>query len=378
LPGESRGGAGGGTERGTGAGGGTERGTGAESGGGAGGGAERGTGAESGGGAGAGADCRGGAGAGAESGTGGESGTGAESESGAGGGAVLAVDVGGTHMRAAVIDASGRILDASRTSTPQDDPHPDALVDLVAKVIAGPAGQGVTRAVLGLPGQVNYSSGTLEWAPHLPVGWLAELTAAGLSGVLGLEVVLANDADMAAVGEGYFGAGQGYADVAFVTISTGVGAGVLLGRRLVHGRRSLAEIGHTVIDRCALERGRPAIMEDQASGTALARMADEAGLPGSGAEIGRLAAAGNRLAAKVWASMIEAVGIGLANLAEVFCPEVIVVGGGVGLSNGFLEPLRAQMAQRRPPQLRGTLDVVRATLGDDAGLVGAAAWHQAF
>ncbi len=311
------------------------------------------------------------------------SGTGARatqepSGTGARAGAVLAVDVGGTHMRAAVVDASGRILDASRTGTPHDDPHPDALVDLIAKVVAGPAGQGVTRAVLGLPGQVNYSSGTLEWAPHLPVGWLAELTAVGLSLVLGLEVALANDADMAAVGEGYFGAGQGYADVAFVTISTGVGAGVLLGRKLVHGRRSLAEIGHTIIDRGALECGQPAILEDQASGTALARMAGEAGLPGSGAEIGRLAAAGDERAARIWASMIEAVGIGLANMAEAFCPEVIVVGGGVALSGGFLEPLRAQVAQRRPAHLRGTLDVVRATLGDDAGLVGAAAWDQAF
>jgi glucokinase len=354
LPGESRAGTGADCGGGTGADRGAASGDGAGSGG-------RGRGESR---AGTGADCGGG--------------TGADCGAESGGGAVLAVDVGGTHMRAAVVEASGRILDASRTSTPQDDPHPDALVDLVAKVLAGPAGQGVTRAVLGLPGQVNYSSGTLEWAPHLPVGWLAELTAMRLSLVLGLEVALANDADMAAVGEAYFGAGQGYVDVAFVTISTGVGAGVLLGRRLVHGRRSLAEIGHTVIDRQALASGRPAIMEDQASGTALARMAAEAGLPGSGAEIGRLTAAGDRLAAKVWASMIEAVGIGLANLAEVFCPEVIVVGGGVGLSNGFLEPLRAQMAQRRPPQLRGTLEVVRATLGDDAGLVGAAAWHQAF
>lgn len=281
-------------------------------------------------------------------------------------------------MRAAVVDRTGEVLEASRVPTPQGDPHPDALVNLISSVLGRPAATGVTTAVLGLPGQVNYRFGTLEWAPHIPSSWLGELTAEGLAAVLGVEVSLANDADLAVVGEAYFGAGQGYSDVAFVTISTGVGAGVVLGRKLVHGSRSIAEVGHTVIDRVAYQAGLPSTFEDQASGTALARLGAAAGLSGGGAEVERLAGAGDRRAAKVWESMIEAVAIGVGNLAEVFCPEVIVVGGGVGLSPGLLDSLRAHLALRRPPQVRGELEVVRAALGDDAGLVGAAAWHQAF
>ncbi|MGH9129062.1 MAG: ROK family protein [Acidimicrobiales bacterium] len=294
------------------------------------------------------------------------------------GGTVVAVDVGGTHMRAAVVDPLGKVLDARRTPTPHEDPHPDALVALIRSVLDLPAGGDVSQAVVGLPGQVNYRTGSLEWAPHIPSSWVQELTAVGLSLVLGSEVLLANDADLAAVGEAYFGAGRGYSDVAFVTISTGLGAGVVLGGKVVHGLRSLAEVGHTVIDRAALAAGRPATLEDQASGTALARMASEAGLSADGAEVERLAAGGDPRAVEAWRVMIEGVGIGLGNVAEVFSPEVIVVGGGVGLSEGFLEPLRAYLAQRRPARLRGDLAVVRAALGDDAGLAGAAAWHRAF
>lgn len=294
------------------------------------------------------------------------------------GSVVLAVDVGGTHMRAAVVDGSGRVVGAARVGTPQGDPDVRALVDLVVSVLHRPSATAVPRAVVGLPGQVNYASGVLEWAPHLPPAWLPELTATGLSAAFGLEVALANDADLAAVGEAYFGAGRGYTDVAYVTISTGVGAGVVLGGKLVHGQRSLAELGHTIIDRSAAEAGRPASLEDQASGTALARMATEAGLRGGGAEVERLAGEGDPRASAVWGRMIDAVGIGLANLAEVFCPEVIVVGGGVGLSPGFLDPVRALFLEHRPETVRGAVAVVRAELGDDAGLAGAAAWPMAF
>ncbi len=281
-------------------------------------------------------------------------------------------------MRCAVVDSSGAVIEAARVATPHGDAGPGALVDLVASVLGLPAAAGVRAAVVGLPGQVNYACGTLEWAPHLPPSWLPELSASKLSAAVGVEVALANDADLAAVGEACFGAGRGYADMAYVTISTGVGAGVVLGGRLVHGQRSLAELGHTVIDRSALAAGLPASMEDQASGTALARMATEAGLQGGGSQVQRLAEAGDGRACEVWGRMIEAVGIGLANLAEVFCPEVIVVGGGVGLAEGFLGPVRARFAERRPEKIRGPVLVVRAELGDDAGLRGAAAWASAF
>ncbi|HZD66021.1 MAG TPA: ROK family protein, partial [Acidimicrobiales bacterium] len=179
--------------------------------------------------------------------------------------------------------------------------------------------------------------------------------------------------------EAYFGAGKGYADVAYVTVSTGVGAGVVLGGRLLHGQRSLAEVGHTVIDRRAFGAGEPATFERLASGTALARLAEEVGIAGGGPEVETLAAAGHRAARGVWEEVVLAIEVGLRNVIESFSPDVVVVGGGVGLSDDSLvATLGERLAADAPPGRRDPVEVVRAVLGDDAGLAGAAAWDRAF
>ena len=120
---------------------------------------------------------------------------------------------------------------------------------------SAPATHGARAAVVGLPGAVDYDAGRLLWAPHLPERWPDQLSDEELSRRLGLRVHIANDADLAAVGEATFGAGGGIADVAFITISTGIGAGVVHDGRLLRGRRSLAEVGHTVIDWKAWKEG---------------------------------------------------------------------------------------------------------------------------
>ncbi|SRR5579875_46604 len=288
----------------------------------------------------------------------------------------LAADVGGTNMRVALVDGSGRVAGRREAATPHADPEPLALVELMRQQLASaPA----ARAVVGMPGPVDYQAGRLYAAPHLPPSWLPHLTEERLSEALGLPVSLANDADLAAVGEAYFGAGRDFADVAYVTISTGIGAGVVLGGRLVHGRRSMAEVGHTVIDLAAFRAGEPATFEELASGTALARLAQAGGIVGGGAGLERLVAAGDEGATAIWELVLEAIGVGLGNVVEVFSPDVIVVGGGVGLSGpGLLEPVRQHLARHRGPAMRSDLKVVRAALGDDAGLAGAAGWARAF
>lgn len=298
----------------------------------------------------------------------------------------LAVDLGGTHLRVAVVSASGEILHRQEVPTPHDDPRPDALVGLIVSVLSGPAGPGVARAVVGIPGPVDYRSGRMEWAPHLPGSWVPHLSEEPLTAAAGVPVAVANDADLAAVGEACFGAGRGLGDVVYMTISTGVGAGVVLGGRLVHGRRSLAELGHTIIDWAASGEGRPATLEELCSGTALARLAAGAGLHADGAEVARLAAAGEPRARRVWDQVVAAAVVGLGNAAEVFSPDVIVVGGGVGLSGeAFLSEVRQGLAERPPAGFvpaqghgRAPVRVVRAELGADAGLVGAAGWGTAF
>jgi glucokinase len=192
-------------------------------------------------------------------------------------------------------------------------------------------------------------------------------------------VAIANDADLAAVGEAWFGAGQGYADVAYLTVSTGIGAGVVTGGVLVHGRRSLAEVGHTVVDGDALAEGRPATVEELGSGTALDRLAEEAGLDASGKDLIDLVRGGDEAAARVLTRVVTAAAIGAVNLAHLFTPEVLVVGGGLGLNGDLvLDPIRRLLDSRGPRDLPEPIVVVNAARGDDAGLAGAGAWHQAF
>jgi glucokinase len=231
------------------------------------------------------------------------------------------------------------------------------------------------RAVVGVPGLVDYDRGRLEHAPNLPPGWADAISASQFAATLGLPVALVNDADLAALGEARFGAGRDARDVVYMTVSTGVGAGVVLDGHLVHGRRSGAEIGHTILDLSAHRDGRPATVEQLGSGTALARAAGDAGLRLDGAAIVERVRAGDPVATAVWDDAVAAVAAAAANLAHVFTPQVIVLGGGVSQAGDLLvEPLRAFVAQHGPALRSDAIAVVTADLGDDAGLVGAAAW----
>lgn len=290
--------------------------------------------------------------------------------------ATLAVDLGGTHMRCAVVDPDGRLQGRQEIPTPHDGTGAAALVDLMRTAARKVR---CDRAVVGVPGRVNYRLGVLEHAPNLPPGWLPALTEAGLSTALGLPVALANDADLAAVGEATRGGGRPFADVAYLTLSTGVGAGVVLGGLLVHGRRSLAELGHTVIALDRLAEGRPATLEDLASGSALGRLAAEAGIGSMGHEVVARVAAGDPEAARVWSALVAAAAVGVVNLAWTFSPDVVIIGGGLGLvGDVLLDPLRAAVERDGPPAVQPAIEIVAAELGDDAGLIGAAGWQTAF
>jgi glucokinase len=203
------------------------------------------------------------------------------------------------------------------------------------------------------------------------------MTRGALEDALGIELILANDADVAAVGETYFGAARGHTDVVYVTISTGVGAGIVVGGRILVPRFSGGELGFTIIDRTAAAEGRPATVEELGSGTALARIASERGLDADAPEIVRLMNGGNATATAIWNGAMEAVGIGIANLVQLVSPTAIVLGGGVGFNNGDLvrAPIRDALARHGPPG--PPPEVLTAALGDDPGLVGAAAWRRA-
>ena len=287
---------------------------------------------------------------------------------------VLAADVGGTQMRAALVDHRGCILLRRSAPTPGHADVPAALIDLIGAVGGERAHGTASYAVVGLPGAVDYEAGRLLWAPHLPESWPDLLSDEELATRLGMRAHIANDADLAAVGEAAFGAGVGAADLAYLTISTGIGAGVVHEGRLLRGRRSLAEVGHTVIDWHAWREGAPSTFEELGSGSGLARMARDAGLgPLDAREVESAAAGGDARATAIWEGAITACAVGVSNLVMSFYPSTVVIGGGLGRGAGFFGPLR-DLVLSRPEHHPADLTIVPAALGDDAGLAGAAAW----
>jgi len=288
-------------------------------------------------------------------------------------GDTLAVDLGGTNMRVAVVDRSGTVVDRAREPTPG---RASSLEPFVGFVRAMRDAHDVEHAVVAVPGRVDYEAGALLDGPHLPVGWPARLTCAALTDSLRLPVALANDADVAAIGEARFGAARGHTDVVYVTISTGVGAGILVGGHLVRPRYSAGEIGRSVVDRTLARAGEDGTVEGLGSGTALNRAARAAGLDAQGPDLARLAEAGDPTARRVWDDGLFAVAVGIVNLAHLVAPTVAVIGGGVGRNGDLvLAPIQAALGRLGPAG--PTIAVVPAALGDDSGLLGAAGWRDA-
>jgi glucokinase len=277
-------------------------------------------------------------------------------------------------MRAALVDAGGGVIARETAPTPTDSDVPGALIELIAGVGAT-AGPEVSHAVVGLPGAVDYEAGRLLSAPNLPNGWADSLSSDQLSAHLGLHVHVANDADMAAVGEEAFGAGAGIDGVvAYLTVSTGIGAGVVHQGRLVRGRHSFGEFGHSVVDWRSWREGLPGTLEELSSGSGMARQARDSGIGQMDAQAVLEAALNDDVRARaIWEDAVTACAAGVCNLVMAFAPSLVIVGGGIGRRPEFFDPLRELVLQRkehRPTEL----SIVLSALGDDAGLAGAAAW----
>ncbi|MCC6236591.1 MAG: ROK family protein [Dehalococcoidia bacterium] len=269
---------------------------------------------------------------------------------------ILVVDLGGTRLRTAVLDPYGGLLHRTSMSTPRD--RPEALAAAILDTLDSSRFH-IAGAVIGIAGPISYAEGHPIRLPNLPQ-WDGFVSAEGLARVVGLPVTLANDADLAALGEHRFGAGRGTSDMVYVTVSTGVGAGVILNGRLLHGQRSGAEIGLTIID---LESG--ALVEELGSGTALEQMT---GL--SGAQVTLRAAQGDPTAIAAFGRIGRVVGTALYNLARLYAPQRIVVGGGVAQAGvHLLNPVREFLRDHGEH-----VEVVASALGDDSGLRGGVAF----
>lgn len=284
----------------------------------------------------------------------------------------VVIDLGGTHLRAALVSEDGAILKRLQELTPQEEAEPVTLLRLMAAV----ASDETDRAAIGVPGVVDYDDETLLAAPNLPQSWIKYLNEEWLSERSGLAVSMANDADLAAVGEATFGAGRGCRDVVYVTISTGIGAGIVLDGRLMRGRYSGGEVGHSVIDRSRSLLGDDGTVEGLGSGTAIRNAAAAAGLKAQGAGLADMVRDHDPGASEVWNAAIDAAAFGVVNLCWIVTPQLVVIGGGVGMNSDIVLPTIHQRIRDHGPSVV-PIGVVSASLGDDAALIGGAAWWQA-
>jgi glucokinase len=298
-------------------------------------------------------------------------------------GPVLGLDIGGTKLAAGVVEASGAVhAFMAGPSEPSRGPE-DGLARLFelgrrSVASAGFAWHELEGIGIGCGGPLDSERGVLLAPLHLP-GWNDVPLVALASAELGLPAVLDNDATAGAAGEHRWGAGRGTRDMVYLTISTGVGGGVVLDGRLFRGATGNGgELGHVTVDWHGRECrgcGRRGCLEAYASGTSIAERAAEAGLAGMTATEGAAAAAaGDVVAARVWDETCEALASGITSIANLFEPEVVVVGGGVSRGGEqLLGPVRERVPAQVVASAGRTVGVVQAALGDSVGVVGAAA-----
>ena len=301
--------------------------------------------------------------------------------------AVAAIDVGGTKIAAGVVDAQGRILARAEIPTAPESGYSAAFTRLKATLrsVLDESGRSVGGIGVGSTGPINPETGVYGDVGTLP-GWQGSPLAADLEREFGVSVAVENDADAAALGEAAWGAGRGASSLLYVTISTGIGVGIILDGGLYRGAGGVhPEIGHQMIDAsgpaCYCQAN--GCWESLASGPAMEawmRANAPVGQYQEGAITARhicdLARQGDALALAAVRHEAHYLGLGLANLVTIFCPDVIALGGGMMLSADLFLPGALEVVQRVCTQVPAeNTSIVLAGLGRDTGLLGAAcAW----
>ncbi len=328
---------------------------------------------------------------------------------------VVAVDLGGTQIRTAV--ARGAKLLSRVSLLTGDNPTPERIMPRLFQAVRQALDQADTSldqiAGIGIsaPGPLNNRTGIVYVPPNLP-GWKNVPVQDIFSEQFHVPIFVENDANAAGLGEYMFGAGRGSRDMVYLTISTGIGGGVITDGRIVEGvSGTAAELGHMTVDwhgeRCNC--GNIGCLERIASGTAIARRANETIARGEGKDllafalahqgheaeakeeqrvthtpdvpihvtartVAQAAEAGIPLAQAIIATAAEAIGVGLVNIIHIFNPEMIILGGGLTQMGALLLEPALRIVQDRTMQVpREAMRIVLAQLGPNVGLVGAGA-----
>lgn len=308
----------------------------------------------------------------------------------------VGVDLGGTKIAAGLV-REGKVVASLSTDT-EADGGPHHVIGRILRLVDDLLSQHriprhhVRGIGVGAPGPLDSRTGTVITAPNLP-GWDHVPLRGIITESLGIPAAIENDANAAALAESRFGAARGAANMIFVTISTGIGGGIVVNHQLLTGATGVAgEIGHMVIDvngsRCGC--GGYGCWEAMASGTAIARDARNAVASGEPTTITLMAhgsadgitartvylaaVEGDRLAQRILGQASFYLGVGLTNLVNLFNPEVVVIGGGLAkMGDVLMAPALDHVKARAFMPAVNAVRFVPAALGDHAGVLGAAA-----
>jgi glucokinase len=304
--------------------------------------------------------------------------------------------MGGTNTKAGVCDCNGRVLTKLSIAT-EAEQGPEHVMDRIARaarLAIDKAGLGVNDVLavgVGAPGTIDFDAGVVTIAPNLP-GWHDIYLREGVAERLNIRTIIENDANAAAYGEYWAGAGAKADPLVFFTLGTGVGGGIIIGGNVIHGSSGAGgELGHLIIRfgdgrQCAC--GNRGCLEAYASATAIVgRFADavtegsesaladkvRAGDEVTSADIHGAAVAGDALAAHIMEETGELLGYGIVSIVHALNPERVVLGGGViAAGDMLLGPVRRTVKEMVFPLAQKHLQVVFATLGGDAGFIGTA------
>lgn len=308
-------------------------------------------------------------------------------------GRVVAVDLGGTNLRAAAIGEDGTLVERRHVASDAaggPDPVIERIADLVHEVAS--AANVARDAPVGVaaPGPLNPETGVVHYTPNLE-GWRDVPLGPKLARVTGRSVYLGNDGNCAVLGEAWCGAAKGATDVVYLALGTGVGAGIISGGRLITGKEGLgAELGHVVValdgPRCTC--GNIGCLESFVAGWAIAREAalvartdDGVALrehaneqPWTATVVAHAADAGDPAARAILVRAGRALGAAIGGFINIFNPELVVIGGGVAtLGESLLGAARETIPMYSFPAPRSHAQLVHSALGADTGLFGAGA-----
>lgn len=297
----------------------------------------------------------------------------------------IGIDLGGTNAQGAAATQTGNILRRGKVPTRSSLGAATVLEDLANLALDLAAGHPISALGLGLPGLLDLDRGVCVVAENL--GWENIPIVEPLKDRLGVPVFIENDARVAALGEYSKGKAQRYKHFIYLTIGTGIGAGIFVDGRLLQGSRwSAGEVGHMVMDPHgpACTCGNHGCLETLASATAIARDGLQAANtnPNSllntlsdtidAALVFKAAAAGDSVAGQVIDRALTWLGIGIANLVNIFNPELVVIGGGVSLAGDqLLNPVRTMVELYAMRVQKETVSITTSSLDDTAGVAGA-------